>query len=83
MDPSQVFSMRVDDREASSPVLAALRRHPEFRIQVERLPVGDYLIDDSLLFERKTLMDLVRPRSRTGVFSHRPNGWRMPGRAVR
>ncbi|WP_373506524.1 ERCC4 domain-containing protein [Thiocapsa sp.] len=59
MDPSQVFSMRVDDREASSPVLAALRGHPGFRIQVERLPVGDYLIDDSLLFERKTLIDLA------------------------
>ena len=59
MDPNQAFSMRVDDREVSSPVLAALRRHPEFRIQVERLTVGDYLIDDSLLFERKTLMDLA------------------------
>jgi DNA excision repair protein ERCC-4 len=59
MDQTQVFSIRVDDREAAGALLPALQRKPEFQISIERLPVGDYLIDDALLFERKTLMDLV------------------------
>ena len=28
-------------------------------MRLQRLPVGDYLLDDSLLFERKTLVDLA------------------------
>ena len=49
----------VDDREPSEAVLAALQRRERVRVQVERLPVGDYRVDDALLFERKTLPDLV------------------------
>jgi len=60
MATKQTFSILVDDREATATVAKALRQHPEFRIKVERLPVGDFLVDDALLFERKTLLDLTR-----------------------
>ena len=59
MESTQRFSITVDDRESSGAVLAALRRREYVRLQVARLPVGDYRVDDSLLFERKTLPDLV------------------------
>jgi ERCC4-type nuclease len=59
MDAPQTFSIVADDREAAGAVLAALQRREGVRLRVERLPVGDYRIDDGLLFERKTLTDLV------------------------
>jgi DNA excision repair protein ERCC-4 len=59
MDTGQTFSVVVDDREPAATVLAALQRHACVQLRVERLPVGDYRVDDALLFERKTLPDLV------------------------
>jgi DNA excision repair protein ERCC-4 len=59
MEASQTFSIVVDDRESPGAVLAALQRRECVQLRVERLPVGDYRIDDSLLFERKTLLDLA------------------------
>jgi len=56
---SQRFTVFIDDREAASPVAAALMRMPDIRVQVQRLAVGDYQVDDALLFERKTLPDLA------------------------
>lgn len=49
----------IDDRECRGPMLVALDACAEFAVQIQRLPVGDYCIDDALLFERKTLPDLV------------------------
>lgn len=49
----------VDDREQGSQALAALRRLEEVDIRVERLPLGDYLWNRRVLFERKTLIDLA------------------------
>jgi ERCC4-type nuclease len=49
----------VDDRECRGALLAALAACDAFDIEVRRLPVGDYRVDDALLFERKTLIDLV------------------------
>ncbi|MEK6210948.1 MAG: ERCC4 domain-containing protein [Pseudomonadota bacterium] len=51
--------MEVDDRESASPVLPALRECADFHVTVARLPLGDYRVDGRLLFERKTLTDLV------------------------
>ncbi len=59
MDARQRFSILVDDRESTGAVLAALQRRECVRVQVVRLPLGDYRVDDTLLFERKTLPDLV------------------------
>jgi DNA excision repair protein ERCC-4 len=49
----------VDDREAKGPVMAALRSRQGVCLQVERLSVGDYRVDDTFIFERKSLLDLV------------------------
>ncbi|MEJ2388207.1 MAG: helix-hairpin-helix domain-containing protein [Chromatiaceae bacterium] len=59
MDGGQRFSLVVDDREPSGAVLKALHACECFELRVERLAVGDYLVDDHLLFERKTLPDLL------------------------
>jgi DNA excision repair protein ERCC-4 len=54
------IKLTMDDREPRDLMLPALERCGCFSIEVQRLPVGDYLVDDSLLIERKTLPDLVQ-----------------------
>ncbi len=49
----------VDHREARSGVLAALQTMPGIAVRVERLKLGDYLVNTSCLFERKTLLDFA------------------------
>jgi ERCC4-type nuclease len=49
----------VDDRESGSGVLQALRDLEDVTVSVQRLPLGDYLVDGRILFERKTLPDLA------------------------
>jgi ERCC4-type nuclease len=46
---TQTVSIVADDRERCTPVLDALRRHPGAQLRVERLPVGDYRVDEALL----------------------------------
>lgn len=58
-EASQGFSIVADDREAQGAVVEALGRRASVCLRLSRLPVGDYRIDDALLFERKTLPDLV------------------------
>jgi DNA excision repair protein ERCC-4 len=53
------ISVQVDDREGGSPVIALLGQSQDFCVTVTRLKLGDYLVDSRLLFERKTLPDLV------------------------
>ncbi len=54
-----MFKLKVDDRERASAVPQALAATGAFEIAVCRLPIGDYQLDNALLFERKTLVDLV------------------------
>ena len=56
---SDVFSVVVDDREKNSGVADALQQKENVVIQVQRIPCGDYLVDDRLVFERKTLNDFA------------------------
>ena len=49
----------VDDRERECGTVEALGALDGVEVVVERLPVGDYEVDGRLLFERKTLVDLV------------------------
>jgi ERCC4-type nuclease len=58
-DRKQGFTIVVDDREARGGVPEALRRNEGVHLSLQRLSVGDYRVDDTLLFERKTLPDLV------------------------
>ncbi|MGE3105965.1 MAG: ERCC4 domain-containing protein, partial [Lysobacterales bacterium] len=57
--PAGRFRLVVDDRECRGPMPAALAACRVFAVEVRRLPVGDYRLDDALLFERKTLPDLA------------------------
>ena len=36
----------VDDREQAGGVIAALQAFPEVSVRIERLPIGDYRVDD-------------------------------------
>ena len=53
--------MRVvaDDREQDCRVVQCLRKTPAVAVEVKRLALGDYLIDERLLVERKTVSDLA------------------------
>jgi ERCC4-type nuclease len=46
-----------DDRERTSGVVEHLRAIPGVSVGIERLAAGDYQVDRTLLFERKTLRD--------------------------
>jgi len=48
-----------DDREAESGIVESLRAMRGVSVAVRRLRLGDYLVDGRLLFERKTVDDLV------------------------
>ena len=56
LEPCQVV---VDDREWHSPTATSLRRLGSVQLAKKRLPVGDYVVDDLLTVERKTLPDLA------------------------
>jgi DNA excision repair protein ERCC-4 len=49
----------VDDRERASGVAEHLHDQPDLRIRVRRLDLGDYLLNNRVLIERKTVHDLV------------------------
>ena len=54
-----VRRIAIDDRERGSGVIEALRNHPDVELTVRRLKLGDYLIDKTLIVERKTLSDFA------------------------
>ena len=53
------ISVQADDRETQGPVVSLLRQSPDFHLTVTRLKIGDYLVDERFLFERKSLVDLA------------------------
>lgn len=54
-----IIRIIADDRETNPLLLETLRNTADAEVAVQRLALGDYLIDGRLLFERKTLADLV------------------------
>jgi DNA excision repair protein ERCC-4 len=54
-----VLEIIVDDREAASGVFEHLQAVADISVAIQRLPLGDYAVNDILLFERKTLLDFV------------------------
>ena len=60
--PSAVPAVKVvaDHREVRGGVVEALRARPDVTVTVETLPLGDYLVNDRFLVERKRLPDLVQ-----------------------
>lgn len=59
----------MDDRERRGPMLRVLEQCDAFRVETRRLVVGDYLLDHSLLIERKTLPDFVSSIEDGRIFS--------------
>jgi len=53
------ISVQADDRETQGPVVSLLRQSPDFHLTITRLKLGDYLVGERILFERKSLMDLA------------------------
>ncbi len=49
----------VDDREQRSGMVELLAANESVSLSISRLTLGDYEVDDHLLFERKTLTDLA------------------------
>ena len=58
--PVEPIPVIMDDREPRDLMTQALASCGCFAVEVQHLSVGDYLIEDALLVERKTLPDLVR-----------------------
>jgi len=52
-------SVIADDREKQSGVIQALKEIDNVETKIQRLRLGDYLVDNGLLFERKTLKDFA------------------------
>jgi DNA excision repair protein ERCC-4 len=48
-----------DDREKQSGVIRCLKGLKNVSVQIERLSIGDYIAENKLVFERKTLDDFV------------------------
>jgi ERCC4-type nuclease len=57
--PDSTVAVVADDREEESGVIAALSEMDDVRLTVDRLSLGDYLVDDWLRVERKSLPDLA------------------------
>jgi len=49
----------IDDREQRSGMVEMLQVNESVSLSISRLACGDYAVEDNLLFERKTLIDLV------------------------
>jgi ERCC4-type nuclease len=49
----------IDDRESGCGIAEMLRKTPGVSVSMQRLPLGDYLVDQKLLVERKTLKDFA------------------------
>lgn len=55
----QFHRLDVDHSEHQAALLAAVRRGGAFDVQMVRLTTGDYLIDEEVLIERKTIADFA------------------------
>ena len=56
---AQAHRLSVDHSERHSTLLEAARRSGAFNVRMVHLGTGDYLIDDEVLVERKTIGDFV------------------------
>ncbi len=59
MDHSATIRIRIDHRERPAEVAGILREMPQVEAVFEELETGDYVVDDALVFERKTLIDFA------------------------
>lgn len=57
--PESVHQLAVDHSESRSELLDAVRRSGAFEVRMVHLATGDYLIDDQVLIERKSVVDFT------------------------
>lgn len=57
--PAQVRVV-ADDRETAGGVIAELQRLDDVAVEVQRLAVGDFLVEENFAVERKTLADFAQ-----------------------
>jgi DNA excision repair protein ERCC-4 len=57
--PGPVHRLQIDDSERQSALLVAVQASGAFDMRMGRLAAGDYLIDDEVLIERKTVGDFA------------------------
>lgn len=57
---SDQITVIADDRESKNQVIKFLSDMKNVSVAVKRLSVGDYIVDNQLVFERKTLNDFAR-----------------------
>jgi len=57
--PDSVHQLAVDHSERHSALLDTVRRSRAFDVRMVRLAAGDYLINDEVLVERKTMSDFA------------------------
>ena len=88
----QLHRLDVDHSEHQAALLDAVRRGGVFDVQMVRLQTGDYLIDDEVLIERKTIADFAtsladgRLFPQAARFAARKSvqrGWESPLRNLR
>jgi len=65
----QQIKIVADDREKKSGIPNILANYANIDLSVERMLLGDYLLDDRLLFERKSLKDLIHSIIDGRIFS--------------
>lgn len=76
------YRLRVDVAERNAALLALARGCSDFDVHVERLAAGDYLIDDSVLVERKTYADFAISLADGRLFPQAAALARQPQRAI-
>ncbi|MGB9499171.1 MAG: ERCC4 domain-containing protein [Dissulfuribacterales bacterium] len=59
MPNNSKITVIADDRERKSHVIECLSGMPDVEVKISRLLTGDYLADNRLVFERKTLNDFA------------------------
>ena len=57
--PLEFVRIVADDREKAGGVIAELRARPDVALEVRRLTMGDFLVEDRFAVERKTLADFA------------------------
>jgi ERCC4-type nuclease len=57
-----------DDRESTSGIFEHLRSFSDVRLHIERLLTGDYIVDNTIIFERKAAADFAESLIDTRLF---------------
>jgi DNA excision repair protein ERCC-4 len=79
---SKPYLLRVDFSERNTQLLDLVRRCDEFDVQMARLAVGDYYIDDGVIIERKTYADFATSLADGRLFPQAAALTRSPHRPI-